>query len=172
MHYFRFGFPGVMISDQGREFCNKLVDELLNLSGTDHRVTSAYHPQSNGMTGRPICACLCVFVIRQQNRFVPKLSRAFINPFALNFSGENISIIHICLEDNNHCPINSQVHCVLILEFVQFCWRLAKLYIFENLTLYLIRKCLIPFSQMPLWRPSWIFQNGALFILFVQYLGS
>ena len=38
-----------MISDQGREFVNKLEEELLRLTGTDHRVTSAYHPQTKGM---------------------------------------------------------------------------------------------------------------------------
>ena len=51
MHYLGFGFPSIVISDQGREFCNRLVDSLMEKSGTDHRVTSAYHPQANGMTG-------------------------------------------------------------------------------------------------------------------------
>ena len=42
----------MIISDQGREFVNKVKAELLQLSGTEHRVTSAYHPQSNGLTER------------------------------------------------------------------------------------------------------------------------
>jgi hypothetical protein len=61
MHFFRFGFPGVIISDQGREFCNHLIEQLLTLTGTTHRVTSAYHPQSNGMTGMgAVCGCVWV----------------------------------------------------------------------------------------------------------------
>ena len=48
----RFGCCEVIISDQGREFVNKLEEELLRLTGTDHRVTSAYHPQTNGLTER------------------------------------------------------------------------------------------------------------------------
>ena len=41
-----------MISDQGREFVIQLNQELMKLSGTDHRTTSAYHPQSNGLCER------------------------------------------------------------------------------------------------------------------------
>ncbi len=41
-----------MISDQGREFVNHIKEELFKLTGTQHRVTSAYHPQSNGLTKR------------------------------------------------------------------------------------------------------------------------
>ena len=54
MHYllFRFGCCEVVISDQGREFVNQVQDELCRLTGTEHRVTSAYHPQTNGLTER------------------------------------------------------------------------------------------------------------------------
>ena len=31
---------------------NRVKEELLQLTGTEHRVTSAYHPQSNGLTER------------------------------------------------------------------------------------------------------------------------
>ena len=41
-----------MISDQGREFVNQVESELLGLTGIEHRVTSAYHPQTNGLTER------------------------------------------------------------------------------------------------------------------------
>ena len=41
-----------MISDQGREFMNQLNHELMKLSDTDHRITSAYHTQSNGLCER------------------------------------------------------------------------------------------------------------------------
>ena len=42
----------VVISDQGREFVNQVQEELYRLTGTEHRVTSAYHPQTNGLTER------------------------------------------------------------------------------------------------------------------------
>ena len=31
---------------------NNLEEELFRLTGTEHRVTSAYHPQTNGLTER------------------------------------------------------------------------------------------------------------------------
>ena len=50
--FFRFGCCEVAISDQGREFVNKVKTELFRLTGPEQRVTSAYHPQSNGLTER------------------------------------------------------------------------------------------------------------------------
>ena len=45
----RHGCLQEIISDQGREFCNKLVDSLEEVTGFRHKITSAYHPQSNGL---------------------------------------------------------------------------------------------------------------------------
>ena len=45
----RYGVAKVLISDQGREFCNKLNEQFFKLSGMDHHITSAYHPQANGL---------------------------------------------------------------------------------------------------------------------------
>ena len=44
----RFGTPRAVISDEGSHFCNKLFASLLVKYGVKHRVTLAYHPQSNG----------------------------------------------------------------------------------------------------------------------------
>ena len=48
----RHGCPQEIVSDQVREFCNKLVDALKDLTGFKHKITSAYHPQSNGLDER------------------------------------------------------------------------------------------------------------------------
>lgn len=47
-----FGPHKIVLSDQGTEFNNKLIDALLNLSGSERRVTSAYNPRTNGQTER------------------------------------------------------------------------------------------------------------------------
>ncbi len=47
-----FGPPDVMITDQGREFVNSLVDGMCEKLGISHRKTSPYHAQSNGLTER------------------------------------------------------------------------------------------------------------------------
>ena len=41
-----------MISDQGREFVNSVSEHLFRLTGTKHKITSAYHPQTNGLCER------------------------------------------------------------------------------------------------------------------------
>lgn len=48
----RHGCPRIQINDQGREFLNSLNTELSRLTGTQQRVTSAYHPQANGLVER------------------------------------------------------------------------------------------------------------------------
>ena len=50
--FMRHGFCPCVISDQGHEFCNRITDCLFQLTGSEHRVTSAYHPQSNGLVER------------------------------------------------------------------------------------------------------------------------
>ncbi|CAB4009128.1 retrotransposable element [Paramuricea clavata] len=48
----RNGCAEIQISDQGREFVNQVSEELHQRTGTEHRITSAYHPQSNGLDER------------------------------------------------------------------------------------------------------------------------
>ena len=44
----RFGMPRAIISDRGTHFCNKTVEALFKRYGVTHRVSTAYHPQTNG----------------------------------------------------------------------------------------------------------------------------
>ena len=48
----RFGAPRHIISDQGREFVNQISSHLFLLTKTKHRISSAYHPQTNGLVER------------------------------------------------------------------------------------------------------------------------
>lgn len=43
----RFSCPLIIVTDNGKEFSNKLAKELYKLLGIDHRKTSANHPQTN-----------------------------------------------------------------------------------------------------------------------------
>ena len=47
-----FGPPKSIISDQGTEFVNNVVDSLLKKFGIERSVTSAYNPQTNGCCER------------------------------------------------------------------------------------------------------------------------
>ncbi|KAL2243765.1 UNVERIFIED_CONTAM: Transposon Ty3-G Gag-Pol polyprotein [Sesamum indicum] len=44
----RFGMPRAIISDRGTHFCNKVVDALFKKYNITHRISTAYHPQTNG----------------------------------------------------------------------------------------------------------------------------
>ena len=45
----RWGSSDVIITDQGCEFCNAINNELMECTHCKHRITSSYHPQSNGL---------------------------------------------------------------------------------------------------------------------------
>ncbi|GFY48523.1 retrovirus-related Pol polyprotein from transposon 17.6 [Trichonephila inaurata madagascariensis] len=48
----RHGAPRVIITDRGTVFRSRLVSSLVDLCNIDHRFTTAYHPQTNGLTER------------------------------------------------------------------------------------------------------------------------
>ena len=55
-HLFHFiseyGPPKEILSDQGTEFCNNIIDTMIGLFGINHIITSPYHPNTNGLTER------------------------------------------------------------------------------------------------------------------------
>ncbi len=48
----RYGPPNTILSDQGKEFVNKTVEQLINRTGIERRVTSAYNPRTDGQCER------------------------------------------------------------------------------------------------------------------------
>ncbi|XP_042387625.1 uncharacterized protein LOC121979704 [Zingiber officinale] len=44
-----FRVPRAIVSDQGAHFCNKYMKVMLNKYGVSHRVSTPYHPQTNGL---------------------------------------------------------------------------------------------------------------------------
>jgi transposase InsO family protein len=50
--YKRFGLPKVMISDRGPQFASKVFQQLCERLGIDSRMSTAYHPQTDGQTER------------------------------------------------------------------------------------------------------------------------
>jgi hypothetical protein len=48
----QYGPPKSILSDQGKEFVNEVIDKLLKNLGIERRVTQAYNPKANGKTER------------------------------------------------------------------------------------------------------------------------
>ncbi|GJT98454.1 putative nucleotidyltransferase, ribonuclease H [Tanacetum coccineum] len=46
----RFGVPKALISDRGTHFCNSQLEKALQRYGVAHKLSTAYHSQSNGQT--------------------------------------------------------------------------------------------------------------------------
>lgn len=62
--YRRFGLPDKFLTDRGPQFDLKVMRELWKLSGTEARMSMAYHPQTDGQTeqvNREIKAYLRIF---------------------------------------------------------------------------------------------------------------
>lgn len=57
---YRFGACNVLLHDQGREFNNKLVNDLCTKMEISVAMSSAYHPQTNGQVTKYILAYLNV----------------------------------------------------------------------------------------------------------------
>ena len=50
--YRRFGLPDVFLSDRGPQFASQAMQELMKLLGIKTRLSTAYHPQTDGQTER------------------------------------------------------------------------------------------------------------------------
>lgn len=48
----RHGAPSCVITDRGTSFTAQMMEDIFKLSCTSHRKTTAYHPQTNGLTER------------------------------------------------------------------------------------------------------------------------
>ncbi|XP_064468597.1 uncharacterized protein LOC135381006 [Ornithodoros turicata] len=48
----RFGCPGIVTTDRGRQFTSRSFGALLSAIGAKHSKTTAYHPSANGMVER------------------------------------------------------------------------------------------------------------------------
>jgi transposase InsO family protein len=51
---FDVGFPKILQSDNGTEFDNSLLNEIVRLSKMDHHLITAYHPHANGLAERNV----------------------------------------------------------------------------------------------------------------------
>lgn len=66
----RYGAIDICLSDQGREFVNKSMKEFAGLTGMEQRISTAYHPQTNGLVEKQngtTEACIQKYCTEQKN---------------------------------------------------------------------------------------------------------
>jgi transposase InsO family protein len=88
-HIFRhFGMPTSIVSDRDVRFTSMFWQELFDCLGTNLRLSSAYHPQTNGLTERT-------------NRTIEQLLRNLINPDLTDWD-QHLSSIQFCINSTEN----------------------------------------------------------------------
>ena len=75
----RFGMPSVIHSDQGREFENKIMQELCLLGGSHKTRTTPYHPESDGMIERFNRTLLLMLAMFAGTSSTSRIGQVFMN---------------------------------------------------------------------------------------------
>ncbi|KAL4283519.1 hypothetical protein GQ457_16G018000 [Hibiscus cannabinus] len=71
----RFGTPRVIISDEGRHFDNRSIAAALRKLGINHKLSTAYHPQTNGQ-------------VKVSNREIKSILEKVVNPNRKDWSSD------------------------------------------------------------------------------------
>ena len=77
--YARYGMYDAVISDRGPQFASKVTKELYGLLGIERKLSTAYHPQTDGQTERlnqELEIYLRIFTTNEQDRWVDWLHLA------------------------------------------------------------------------------------------------
>ena len=89
----RHGCPKELLTDQGTHFVNAIIDSMCARLGTKHRLSTTYHPQTNGLVerfNRTLCEMLAKYSIEYQEDWDIFLPSALFASSA-NLIGHNIT---------------------------------------------------------------------------------
>ena len=50
--FIQFGLPDTIISDRGPQFASKVFNSIFEAIGVKHKMSTAFHPQTDGQTER------------------------------------------------------------------------------------------------------------------------
>ena len=106
----RHGCPKELLSDQGRHFCNKLVDSLAQHMGVKHKLSSPYHPQTNGLTERfnkTLCTALSKYVIQYKEDWDKHLPSALLAYRTMKHNTTQFEPFYLLYGRNATLPIES-----------------------------------------------------------------
>ena len=97
----------------GREFVNVLQSsELYAITNTEHRITSAYHPQSNGLTERfnqTLTQCLSKVVDESQSDWDEKIDTVLMGYRASRQASTKQSPYFMLFQKKMRLPIDNEL---------------------------------------------------------------
>jgi hypothetical protein len=108
----RHGVPKILLSDQGSHFKNKTITELCERFQINHRFSSPYHPQTNGLVER-FNKTLCTTLAKMEDtlnwdKYIPSALFAYrttihsttrYTPFYLTYGRNSVTPLDIDQED-------------------------------------------------------------------------
>ena len=104
-----FGVPAQVITDQGRQFISGLWREVMSLLGISPSMTTAYHPQSNGMIERVHRTLKERLMSRAASGSSPSSASSWMSNLPLVLLGLRTTV----REDAGCCPADAVYGCQL-----------------------------------------------------------
>lgn len=110
----RHGCPRELLTDQGTHFVNEMVEAMCTRLGVKHRLSTAYHPQTNGLVerfNRTLCEILAKYCDEYQQEwdiFIPSALFAYrtmrqnttrYEPFYLTYGRDAILPIELVMSE-------------------------------------------------------------------------
>ena len=126
----RYSCPDVLITDQGKEFVNKLSAELYLITNTEHRITTAYHPQvisniyvnyaydinvcieTNGLTERfnqTLSRCLAKVCNKDHNNWDEKIDTILMSYRASSQTSTKHSPFFMLYQQDMRLPVDAEL---------------------------------------------------------------
>ena len=116
----RHGCPRELLTDQGTHFVNEMLDAMCKRLGVNHRLSTAYHPQTNGLVerfNRTLCEILAKYTNEYKEEWDVLLPSALFayrtmrqnttryEPFYLTYGREAILPIELVIPSQPEAPI-------------------------------------------------------------------
>jgi hypothetical protein len=97
--YLKHGTPSVLISDNGNEFVNQIMEHVSAIFKVKHVTTSGYHPQANGL-------------VENHNQTLKNQLKAFINEKQSNWD-EHLDVVQFAYNTTVHSATGFSPHMML-----------------------------------------------------------
>jgi hypothetical protein len=95
-----YGTPKIIQSDNGPEFANRVISTLADIYGVDHRLSTAYHPNTNGAVERKnrdvsqILRKMCNGTMQQWDEWLPMVQIALNDSISQRTASSAFSLMY------------------------------------------------------------------------------